>query len=469
MKKIKILFLSHSALINGAEVCLLTLLKYLDRTKYEGVAVLPGDGPLREKVEALGCRCHVTPLEWWIRSSDYRGCAEPRLASRLESLTRIVDLERPDLIHTNTSVIWEGALVARSLAIPHLWHIHEILDGHPNMVPVFPLELVYRVMDHLSSKVVPVSRASMRQFPPDFPVEKLTLIHNGVDTEIFRRENIANSLRDELGLGSNEALAVTVGSLTECKDHDNLLKAILRVQEVGAAVQFLIVGGGSAEAEAALHVRIRELGIEQSVRYLGFRQDVQRILNGSDLLVLPSRHEAFPLVILEAMAVGKPVVATDCGGPAEILEEGVSGYLVPARSPDALAQRILELIRDPLRMKAMGDAGLRRFAENFGPEVYARKFTFLFDELAATGTSPSSPEEEVFWDVLPDLYERCSRKDIDLKKQEETIRNLERELDSHRLHLQRLLQSRSWKVTRPLRGLSSLLRRAGEAAEEHGP
>jgi hypothetical protein len=149
-----------------------------------------------------------------------------------------------------------------------------------------------------------------------------------------------------------------------------------------------------------------------------------------------------------------------------MIEDGESGYLVQPRDPEALARRIIDMARDHRRMREMGGKAFLRFAENFGPDVYARQFEQLYAELVGTEPQRETSGEEILWNSLLALYDSCSGKDIELRQREDSIRNLENELEVYRSQVQRLLHSHSWKVTKPLRYLASLVRGDGSAAEE---
>src|SRR6185369_10453023 len=202
MPKTKILFFSHSSYLFGAENCLLSLVGSLDRTRFESVVVLPSEGPLRQKLDDLGVRSHVIPLEWWVKNEGKFLFPQNELLQRLDQLLRIVAEEKPDLIHSNTSVVWLGAVAARILGIRHIWHLHEMLVDHPSLEPSFPLPLLYQSIDFLSERIVAVSEELGRELAGYATPGKLRVIHNGIaaapsDTErTFRAE--LNAAKDRV-------------------------------------------------------------------------------------------------------------------------------------------------------------------------------------------------------------------------------------------------------------------------------
>ena len=395
MTKTKILYVSHSSRIGGAEVCLLTLIKYLDKNFFEPVVVFPTPGPLRKQIEQLGVRTYITPLEWWVRAEREFAYKGNPLSRRVQALARIIEREKPHIVHTNTSVIWEGALAAQLRGVPHLWHIHEILEVHPVLRTLFPLPTVHQIMDELSQRVVAVSEAALNGLVQDITASKLTVISNGIDTAKFKttgNENHGSSLREELNLPADAILAITVGSLVAEKGHDNLLMAASLVGKRHVPVHFILVGGGTPPAVWALKKKIKELRLEHSVHYLGFRRDVPRLVKSCDFLVLPSHTDAFPLAVLEAMAAGKPVIATASGGAAEMIANGESGFLVPVANPHRLCDKILEIAADVEMRKRMGTSAFQRFNENFTAEIFAARFGNLYQEMLDLQTVLSSGE-----------------------------------------------------------------------------
>lgn len=378
MPKLKILFISHSPYLFGAENCALSLIKGLDPDRFDAAVVLPSDGPFKQRLDELGVRTHVLPLEWWVKNEGRLLHAQHEIPLALDRLLRIVDQEKPDLIHSNTSVVCWGAIAAAMTGVRHVWHVHEILNGHPSLESILPLPLLYEAMNLLTDQVVAVSSAVRDELAGFVDAEKVQLIHNGVP--YHAAENPGN-LRRELAASPEQLIAVTVTSLQKYKGIDNLLAAAARVCEQDDRLLFVIAGSGPPEALAAMREQIKELKLEGRVFHLGFRDDIAEILAGADLFVLPSNKEAFPLVVLEAMSHAKPVVATDCGGTWEMIAEGETGFVVPVGDPDALAAKILKLCKDRKRMLAMGEAARLRYTESFTSEHYIGAFTGLYSDM----------------------------------------------------------------------------------------
>jgi glycosyltransferase involved in cell wall biosynthesis len=378
--KIKVLYISHSPQLCGGEICLLNLVKNLDRYRYEAVVVLPVDGPLRAKIEELGGKTILSPLEWWVRVEGSFSYKNISVTQRLESILNIVDEERPDVIHTNTSVVFEGAIAAKLRNIPHIWHIHEVLNGHPTLEALLPLPVFYRIVELLSDKVVVVSNDMKRELSALISHDKIETVFNGIDTSKFK-EAVELSVRAELSIPDDYMVAITVATIHKYKGHDNLLQAASLVKQHGGKIKYLLVGPGSPENIENLYENIKRLNLTDDVYYLGFREDIPRLVGGSDFFVLPSVKEGFPLVVLEAMALGKPIIATDCCGPADMIDDGKTGYLVPVARPDILSMKIIELAHDVSSIKNMGYASYQKYINNFTLEIYASHFDDIYTNL----------------------------------------------------------------------------------------
>jgi glycosyltransferase involved in cell wall biosynthesis len=208
------------------------------------------------------------------------------------------------------------------------------------------------------------------------PAAKLRIVRNGISPRPVRPDR--NSVREELGLPASGRLVLTVARFTEQKGHRYLLQAIPAVVAHDPTAYFIWVGLGPLERE--LRQRAHELGIDRHLAFLGQRDDVPALLGAADLLVLPSLFEGLPLVALEAMARGLPVVGTRVCGTNEVIQDGVTGRLVPAGDAAALASALLELLARPDLRASWGRAGRRRFERHFTAARMARETARLYEE-----------------------------------------------------------------------------------------
>jgi glycosyltransferase involved in cell wall biosynthesis len=212
-----------------------------------------------------------------------------------------------------------------------------------------------------------------------FPVERIRTIRNGVDLSRFARID-RHGARTSLGLSADTLVAVTIGRLVPVKDHDTLLQAVAQVRAHGIPVTMAIAGDGPLKDQ--LTHRAAALGLKTAVRFLGYRSDAETVLAAADLFVLSSESEGLSNPILEAMATGLPVVATNVGGADELVEEGVTGRLVSPRSPVALADAMVSMLADPQVRRAMGEAGRMRAEGEFSLEVMIQRYQTMYCEVA---------------------------------------------------------------------------------------
>jgi glycosyltransferase involved in cell wall biosynthesis len=212
------------------------------------------------------------------------------------------------------------------------------------------------------------------------PAEKVVVIHNALEME---RVNVPEGLRREearamLGLPLDRPIVTVMANLRFTKDHPMFLRAAARVHAEMDAAAFVLAGDGALMEP--LRTLARDLGIGADTYFLGQCDHVAELLFASDVCALSSWAEGFSNALLEYMAAGRPVVATDVGGAREVIQEGETGYLVPARDDAAIAARLLTLLRDPVRGRAMGARGKRIVAEKFSPQARLQKTMCLYEK-----------------------------------------------------------------------------------------
>ena len=340
---IRVVHLVTSLAIGGLETVVLDLVRCRRRDVFSAhVVCLETGGVLEEKLSALG-----VPVE----AIGTTGSV-PR---RILKLARVLRSLKPHILHThNPSPHLHGALAARLAGVPVLVHTKHGRNFPNRRVRV----ATNRLAAWLSDCVVAVSddAARVAREVERIPVEKVRLVHNGVDTTRFRYRGPRPN-RDAFR-------AVTVARLDPVKDQATLLQAVRLVVDKNPAFRLDIVGDGPSRA--ALEAQRTELGLDRHVRFCGYQSDVEPYLAQADIFLLSSISEGIPLTLLEAMAVGLPGVATDVGGIREVIVPGVTGYLVPARSPEALAEAMLAIQADPLVIERMGQASRQRIEDEFG-------------------------------------------------------------------------------------------------------
>jgi glycosyltransferase involved in cell wall biosynthesis len=393
----KVLFISHSPNFGGAERCLYYLMKGLHREKYDLSVMLPPrplihrlhQRNLRKLIEELHIPVHLSPIRWWVgRWPRYRAFADG-LTERVAKIVQLMKRERFDLVVSNTIAFAEGALASRYCGIPHIWYVHEMLMDDPVLRSFMPFHRLYRIMDGLSSHFVTVSEAVKRQFDPYVKKEKLSVVHTGLPD--IKPASLDEPKKTVFDLPPHIPVVTFIGLLSERKGVLDFVESARFVLQRFPKAIFVLAGPDGGKGREAI-AQIDKYGMRDSFRILGNRSDVPRILSASDMLVLPSLADPLPLAVLEAMAAGIPVVATRSGGCEEMVEDGVTGRLVPVKNPVELSQAIIELIDSPSKRVLMGLNGSRRFADCFNYTYYISRFEEILDR-ACDGSSRQIDDE----------------------------------------------------------------------------
>jgi glycosyltransferase involved in cell wall biosynthesis len=210
------------------------------------------------------------------------------------------------------------------------------------------------------------------------PPRKLITVYNGIDTGQFKISAAETAaVRRELDLSPGQLAVGTMGELTQQKGYRYLLEAIPEILKSVPSVKFFIAGEG--ELKKSLLVLRDKLGLQSSVSFLGFRDDVPRLLSAFDIFVLPSLWEGLPVALIEAMAAGKPIVATDVDGNCEVTGRDAAGIAVEPLDPPALATALLELLGDPELRRRLGDAGIERAQKLFDVRIMIKRYQDLYE------------------------------------------------------------------------------------------
>jgi glycosyltransferase involved in cell wall biosynthesis len=370
----KILFISHSPYRGGAEYSLFYLLQGLDRSKYEAFVLFPRDGPIKEKVDSLGWRTLSIPMPWWI-AGDHRSVRHLwrllwRLPRRLYLVRKLIREWRIDIVYTNTICCFDGAIAAKLEGKPHIWHVREMLNCNRNMKSYMPVSLMSFFISVLSDRILVPSFAASNGLGGKKKRKNISIISNGIDLQKFSVINPKEGLRKILGLDVDAKLVAIVGYVVEAKGHLDFVDAASCVSKEMENVYFIVVGNGEKNFTNIVKNRVKESGMSDRIIFMGFRDDITMIMSAVDLVVSASWVESFGRVICEAMAAGKPVIATRCGGPEEIIVDGETGLLVPIRSPLKLADAMLKMLSDEPAAKEMGKNANRWAREHLNLEEY---------------------------------------------------------------------------------------------------
>ncbi len=395
-----LLFVHSSDELYGSDAVLLELVRRLDRARFRPLVVLPTDIPYSDGRARLSDA--LAALDIPVRFMDFAVLRRRYLSLRAllaftwrlwrgsRDLARWLRAEDVRLVHANTSAVLGGALAARWAGLPLVWHVHEIIER-----PGWLRWLISRLVTGLADRVVAISGRVAEALLGAGSVagarDRVTVIPDAVDTERFQPQVALDEVRRALGAGPEQVLVGTVGRIHTWKGQEILVAAADLLRERCPQARFAIVGDivpGQPEPRQALEAAIAEHGLADRVRLAGYRADTPAVMAALNILVLPSTSpEPFGLVVLEAMASGKPVVATAHGGPLEIITDGESGMLVPPRDPAPLAAAIERLAGDPELRAHIGAAAREQAVARFGFGPHVAAFERVYAALLGIKTA----------------------------------------------------------------------------------
>jgi sugar transferase (PEP-CTERM/EpsH1 system associated) len=360
----------HTLHIGGAEVLVARLTRRM-RERYRFVFVCLDDiGTLGEELRSEGFPVFVVErkpgLDW-------------RCPWRL---ARFLRQERVDLIQAHQYTPFFYALLARLIyrQPPILFTEH---GRHQPDYPRRKRMIANRLLLRQRDRVVGVGEAVRQALIVNegIPPGRAQVVYNGIDVDAFtpRTHQREAAVRDELGLGPDDLVLLQVARLDYLKDHLTAVRTIGRVATRVPSVRLILVGEGPERL--AIQAEVERLGLAQHIRFLGLRKDVGQLLQGADLFLLTSISEGIPLTVIEAMATSLPVVATRVGGMEEVVVEGETGYLAPAKDDAALAEAVLKLAASPKLRRHLGERGRQRACSLFSEAAMAERYGVLYEEM----------------------------------------------------------------------------------------
>jgi len=352
----------------GAETVYLNLASGLDTRSFKPVCVVSREGWLAQSLRGRG----IEPL-----IVAAKGSFNVRY---LRNLLRIVKEKHVDLIvaHLYGSAVY-GSLVGLLSRTP----VISILHGQSDIANDGRLAGVKRMLVSAGSKRVVFVSDRLRQDLErslKVPDARSVVIANGVDPSRFSTTR-DESVRRELGIAEHEVLVGAIGNIRRPKSYDVFLRAAAFLRSRSDRYRFVIVGEPSGSLYEELLDLRKKLQLETAVSFLGLRSDVPTLLRGFDVYVSSSTTEGFSIACVEAMASGVPVVATRSGGPEEIVEDGVSGLLVPTQQPDLLGEAIQKVAEDRALAARLRERALARVHGRFTLPVMLREYERVFSQV----------------------------------------------------------------------------------------
>lgn len=369
---IRVLHLTTDSRIAGAEKLLIGIGKEFDRKNFEVFfCTLKARGALHERLERQG------NINFSLNCPS--GYDLPQAAVELR---KIMQNYRIDILHTH---LFHASVVGQFVARFNRGMVPIMTRHYSNLLYLYGTPL-QRFLDKRSLSwarhVIAISTGVRKILIDSDGVrpEKITVIHNGIEIPDYHsdREN-ALRIRNEFSIKENEKVIGAIGSLHPRKGHRYLIEAMKLAFKNKDNIKLMIVGEGVLKAE--LKRLSEELMIENRVIFTGYREDINDLISSMDIVVQPSMEEGFGIAILEAMALGKIVVATDVGGIPEIISNGETGILVPCANADTLAKTLSFLIEKPDLSKTIAEKGKKSVEKDFNIVKMVRKYENLYRDL----------------------------------------------------------------------------------------
>jgi len=347
---LKVMFVITSMPVGGAETLLVNLVRRMDRTRFEPELVcLKEFGPLGDVL------AQEIPAFTGLLAHKY----DFAVLGRLTRLLKDRQIDAVVTVGTGGDKMFWGRLAAKRAGVPVILSaLHS--TGLPDHVEL-PNRLLAPITDGFIGVAAPHAQYLIAK--EGCPARKTFVIPNGVDTDRFQPLPADETLRASVGLPANAPVAAIVAALRPEKNHELFLRAAAIVHQSQPSAQFMIIGDGARRGE--LESLTESLGLKSVVHFLGTRSNVAELLALAKVLVLSSHMEANPVSIIEALACGKPVVATNVGSIPETVHEGVNGYLVPAGNEQALAEKIEQVLFEPGLADRLGSAGRRGVVDHW--------------------------------------------------------------------------------------------------------
>jgi glycosyltransferase involved in cell wall biosynthesis len=379
MQVTRVLHVIQGKHFGGAEQVVLTLAKSFDRRSVAPAVLCLSDGLLLSRLREAEVPCFHIPM----------GSRGDVLLPLLKTIA-LIRREKIDIVHTHTV---RSNLIGRTAALLSgrkvVTHLHspvkrDFADPRRNRVN----DLVDSLTRPAASLYIAVSRSLRDEMVRDgMPEGKIVAIHNALDLSSQEPgTGEGTDVRGTFNIPSDAFLIVMVALLRPRKGPDVLIRAMQKVVERRPDTYLLVVGSDDMSEEPGFGGKLRrmavDLGLEEKIVFAGFRNDIPSILKGCDLMALPSRFgEGLPMVILEAMAAGVPVIASSVEGVPEVIEDGVTGFLVGPGDMEELAGRIISVLGDPRCLREVSEKARRMVMSDFDGHTQARRVEALYRQV----------------------------------------------------------------------------------------
>jgi len=369
-KKIRVLQTIRQGKIGGGESHVLDLVATLNRTRFEPVVLAFTDGPMIQALQKMEVPAHVIASEKAFDISVWK------------QVKRFLQQQQIDMVHVhgtraNTNVLW----AARSLQLPliytiHGWSFHEGLNPMMKRARIAAEKFITRK----AQVNICVSEANRQTGLQAFGSFHAEVIRNGVNLQKFDPAVIYPDVKTAAGIPADHLVVGYIARMTYQKDPVTMIRAFAAATQQVKDVTLLMVGGGELKQTAI--DTAQALGIADKVVFLDFRQDVPAVLKAMDIYCLPSLWEGFPIGVLEAMAMGKAVIATDVDGTREAVTHEQNGLLVPPANPEALTAAMVRLLQDFYLRKQLQQKAVKTIQTTYNVTGMTRRIENIYEAIS---------------------------------------------------------------------------------------
>jgi glycosyltransferase involved in cell wall biosynthesis len=369
MKNLKVLHIISKLPIGGVENQLLLVLKNYDREKFQPfVCSLSEKGEIGQEIEKIGIK--VFALNKLKHTFDY---------SIIKDICDIIKRERIQIVRTHQyHANFYGRIAAKKSKVPCIVaSVHNVYTRDKKL----HRRIINRFLARFTDKIIAVSEeVKMDILKYDrISEDKVQVIYNGVDLNAFNESFDKEQIKSKLGINPNVPVIGTVGRLTEQKGHIYLLQAILKLKHKFPDIKVLIVGDGPLMDELKSYTS--SSGLSNNVIFTGFRRDIPALLSIMDIFVFPSLWEGLPNALIEAMASGKAIIASNLPQIKEVLDSDGLGILVPPKDSDSISQSINFLLKNEKIVKKMGNSAKNMACTRFNIENTVKIYEKMFEKI----------------------------------------------------------------------------------------
>lgn len=454
IRKIKVVFVSHSSEVGGAEKSLIELISGLSKEGIFCHVIIPGEGSLAMKLKQLSINFSVTHLPWCANDNGLFDSKNVKdIGKSTLEVIKILKEINPDIVYTNSSVILQGALAAKSLGLKHIWHIREFGELDYGIDFYLPLARRSKFVYDYSDKIIFISNALKNYYHAYIPEDKSVLIYNNVKVP---------ELKDSLNFQKDSDLTLLmVGHVHPGKGQMEAVKAIKVLKERGITdVKLNIVGKRLDKYYNEILAYISENELNSQINFFDYTNNPSEFFLNSDVVLMCSRSEGFGRVTVEGMLFEKPVIGAAAGGTLDIIKDEYNGLLYQPGNEFDLAAKIMIFFDNREKISEFGKNGKLFCEDHFSDKKYIGEIKSLIEKIL-------EKKDDSYEDLLKSLFPSDSIVEEFKKKLEETneklesnnrsLKNASQDIEKLKNDLNAVYFSREWKLALILQKIVKIL------------